>query len=84
MMEKTKGLEILENIETKLNYDDWKEAKKDVECYIKNLEITIDKEIKKLVVKYKKCVKKYGEDNIRTRMLTKKIDKKLKAIYNKE
>ena len=84
MVEKTKALEILEDIETKLNYKEWKEAEKDVENHIRNLEITIDKEIKELVVKYKKSREKFGEDNIKTKTLAKKIDKKLLDIYNRK
>ena len=72
MIEETKALEILEDIETKLNYEDWKEAKKDIEYYIKNLEITLNKELKELVFKYKKSREKFGEDNIKTKILAKK------------
>ena len=66
MVEKTKVLEILEEIETKLNYREWKEAEKDIDYYIKNLEITVDKGINTLIGEYKKYLKKYLKhiDNI--------------------
>lgn len=84
MVEKTKVLEILEEIETKLNYREWKEAEKDIDYYIKNLEITVDKGINTLIGEYKKYLKKFGEDSIKTKILAKKIDKKLLDIYNKK
>lgn len=84
MVKKTKVLEILEDIETKLNYREWKEAEKDVEYYIKNLEITVDKGITTLIGEYEKYLKKFGEDSIKTKIFAKKIDKKLLEIYNKK
>lgn len=83
MIEKGKAIEILEEIESKLNYKDWKEAEKTVNTYIKNLEISTNDRIQQLIDKHTEYRKKYGEDSFRTKMLAKKIDKELLAIYNK-
>lgn len=83
-MEKEKAIEILEEIESQLNYKDWKEAEKTVNTYIKNLEISTDDNIKKLIDKHKIYLEKYGEESMRTKMLAKKIDKELSAIYSKK
>lgn len=83
MIEKGKAIEILEEIESKLNYKDWKEAEKTVNTYIKNLEISTNDRIQQLIEKNTKYREKYGEDSFRTKMLAKKIDKELIAIYNK-
>ena len=37
MKKKSKAIEILEEIEEKLNYKEWRLAKKDIEYYIKKL-----------------------------------------------
>ena len=82
-MEKEKAIEILEEIESQLNYKDCKEAEKTIDIYIKNLEISTNDRIQQLIEKNTKYREKYGEDSFRTKMLAKKIDKELIAIYNK-
>lgn len=84
MIEKQEAIEILEEIEAKLNSKEWKLAKKDIEYYIKNLEVAENEKIKNLITRYKKTRKAYGESNYKTKILTKKIDKKLLEIYNKK
>lgn len=84
MIEKSKAIEILEEIEEKLNYKEWRLAKKDIEYYIKNLEVAENEKIKNLITKYEKIKKVYGESSYKTRILAKKIDKKLLEIYNKK
>ncbi len=84
MIENQEAIEILEDIERKLNYKEWKLAKKDIEYYIKNLEITENEKINNLIKRYKKIRKLYGENSYKTKILAKKIDKKLLEIYNKK
>lgn len=84
MIEKQKAIEILEEIEGKLNYKEWRLAKKDTEYYIRNLEITENEKINNLITRYKKIRKLYGENSYKTKILAKKIDKKLLEIYNKK
>lgn len=54
MIENQEAIEILEDIERKLNYKEWKLAKKDTEYYIKNLKITENEKINNLITRYKK------------------------------
>ena len=84
MIEKQEAIEILEEIEAKLNSKEWKLAKKDTEYYIRNLEITENEKINNLITRYKKIRKLYGENSYKTKILAKKIDKKLLEIYNKK
>lgn len=84
MIEKQEVIEILEEIERKLNYKEWRLAKKDIEYYIKNLEVAENEIIKNLITKYEKIRKTYGENSYKTKILAKKIDKKLLEIYNKK
>lgn len=84
MIENQEAIEILEDIERKLNYKEWKLAKKDTEYYIKNLKITENEKINNLITRYKKNRKLYGENSYKTKILAKKIDKKLLEIYNKK
>lgn len=84
MIEKQEVIEILEEIERKLNYKEWILAKKDIQYYIKNLEVAENEKIKNLITRYKKTRKAYGESNYKTKILAKKIDKKLLEIYNKK
>lgn len=83
MIDKEKVIGILQEIESQLNYKDLEQAEKTIDIYIKNLEISTNDNIKKLIEKHKICLEKYGEDSFRTKMLAKKIDKELLAIYNK-
>ncbi len=83
MIEKEKAIEILEEIESQLNYKEQEKAEKTINTYIKNLEISTNDRIQQLIDKHTQYRKKYGEDSFRTKMLAKKIDKELLAIYNK-
>lgn len=83
MINKEKAIEILEEIESQLNYKDQEKAEKTIDTYIKNLEISTNDRIQQLIDKHTEYRKKYGEDSFRTKMLAKKIDKELLAIYNK-
>lgn len=83
MIDKEKAIEILEEIESQLNYKDQEQAEKTIDTYIKNLEISTNDRIQQLIDKHTQYRKKYGEDSFRTKMLAKKIDKELLAIYNK-
>lgn len=84
MIDKEKAIEILEEIESQLNYKDWKEAEKTINTYIKRLEVSTNYRIQQLIDKHTQYRKKYGEDSFRTKMLAKKIDKELSTIYNKK
>lgn len=84
MIDKEKAIEILQEIESQLNYKDLEQAEKTIDIYIKNLKISTNDNIKKLIEKHKICIEKYGEDGFRTKMLAKKIDKELSTIYNKK
>ena len=84
MIEKQEAIEILEEIEAKLNYKEWRLVKKDIEYYIKNLEVAENEKIKNLITKYEKIKKVYGESSYKTKILAKRIDKKLLEIYNKK
>ncbi len=84
MIEKEKAIEILEEIQSQLNYKDWQEAEKTVNTYVKNLEISINEKLKELIDKHTIYREKYGEESFRTKMLAKKIDKELSEIYNKK
>ena len=80
-MKKRVALEMLENINSKLTYENWKNAKDTVNLYITYLEIITDKKIKKMLKKYSKCYKEYGEESIKTKRIEKKIDKEINKIY---
>ncbi len=84
MIEKEEAIEILEEIESQLNYKEQEKAEKTINTYIKNFEISTNDNIKKLIEKHKICLEKYGEDSFKTKMLAKKIDKELSTIYNKK
>ena len=84
MIDREKSIEILEEIESQLNYKDCKEAEKTIDIYIKKLEISTNDRIQQLIEKHTKYREKYGEDSFRTKMLAKKIDKELLAIYNRK
>lgn len=72
MIDKEKAIEILEEIESQLNYKDQEQAEKTIDTYIKNLEISTNDRIQQLIDKHTQYRKKYGEDSFRTKMLAKK------------
>lgn len=84
MIEKETAIQILQEIESQLNYKDLEQAEKTIDIYIKNLEISTNDKIQQLIDKHTKYREKYGEDNFKTKMLAKKIDKELSTIYNKK
>ena len=80
MIEKETAINILEDIERCLYDDEWKhKTLSSVEQYIKGLEIAVDKELKELIDKYKKC-----EDNSDEAMLlADKINEKILSVYHR-
>lgn len=82
MIEKDVAISILKDIQNSLNKDDWKsETLKTINVYDKNLRISINEKIKKLLEKQKIYVEKYGEEGKKTLKINKKIDEELKKIF---
>ena len=85
MIEKQKAIRMLEEIESSLKSNNWKqETLKTINLYIKGLTIATDEEIKKMINKYCEYTQKYGENGRKTVALGKKIDRKAQKIYNKK
>lgn len=59
-----------------------KKALKTIDIYKKNLEISINPKIRKLVEEQKEIINKYGEDDKHTTRINNKISKELSKIYN--
>lgn len=84
MIEKDIAIDILEDIENSLYSDNWKhETLKTISIYMKNIEVSTNRKIKKLMRKHQKYMSTYGEDDKRTIKLVKKIDDEMLKIYNK-
>lgn len=83
MIEKSEVLEILQDIVSNLNYDNWEKAKKDTDTYIKNLEITTNEKINQLVPIYNDYQNRYGEYDRKTVKIRKKLDKEINSIFTK-
>lgn len=82
-MEKQVAINILEDIKQSLIGNNAKEkGLKAIERYRKNLKVTTNEKIRKLIKKQKEYHKKYGEFDKRTLKFNKKIDEELKKIYN--
>lgn len=82
-MNKNEAINILEDIQSCLNQDDWKcKTLSTISQYKKGLLIATNPKIKKLVEKYKEYITKYGENGKKTMALGKKIDEEIKKIYN--
>ncbi len=83
-MEKTVAISILEDIYEKLQ--DTKNPKEKglltISTYRKNLEIATNENLKKLIKKHTEYAKKYGEYDKKTLRLSKKIDKRMRKIFN--
>lgn len=80
-MEKDVAINILEDIENALYTKNPKENTiKTLEIYRKNLEISTNKKIQKLVDKRKNYIQEYGKNGRKTLKLDKKIDKEIKKI----
>lgn len=83
MVLKSDAINILKEIEEDLKNENRKKAIKDVNYYIKNIEITTDKKINELMYKYLEMEKNYGLYDKRTISISKKIDKEILKIYFK-
>lgn len=82
-MNKNEAINILEDIQSCLNQDDWKcKTLSTISQYKKGLLIDTNPKIKKLVEKYKEYITKYGENGKKTIAVGKKIDEEIKKIYN--
>ena len=83
-MEKEIAIEILKDIRNALNSDDWKKSGlKTISIYRKNLELSLDVKIQKLIKKQNEYIKKYGENGRKTIKVNKKIDKEIQKIFSK-
>jgi len=84
-MKKNEAISILQDIQNSLMNKNWKEKSlKTIETYIKGLEVATSKKIKNLIDKHCKYINKYGENHIKTKMLSKKINIEMQKIYNKK
>lgn len=78
------AISILQDVKDSLSQENWEEQTlRTINIYKKNIEISMNPTIQKLVRKYKKCFDKYGENNIMTIILGRKIDKKMQEIFTK-
>lgn len=83
IMEKQVAIDILEDIKQCIIDDDsGVRALKTIDIYRKNLEISINPTIKKLVDKQKEIISIYGENDKKTIQINKKISKELSKIFN--
>ena len=80
---KEDAINILEDIKQCI-MDDFtgKKALKTIDIYKKNLEISINPKIRKLVEEQKEIISRYGEDDRHTTRINNKISKELSKIYN--
>ena len=85
MITKQEAVDILEDVLHSLNDqgDGISKALSTTNTYIKDLKVSTDQEIKKLIEKQKKYISLYGEEDARTLRLNKKISKKISTIFNK-
>lgn len=83
-MEKSVAVEILIDVKESLLQENWQEQTlKTIKTYRKNIEISMNPQIQRMVKRYKKCFDKYGERNIMTVILGRKIDRKMQEIFTK-
>ena len=83
-MEKSIAINILEDIKDSLSQENWEEqTMKTIRTYRKNIEISMNPQIQRMVRHYKRCFDKYGENNIITILLGKRIDKKMQEIFTR-
>lgn len=75
-------IDILEDIKQSIIDDSGVRALKTIDIYRKNLEISINPTIKKLVDKQKEIISIYGENDKKTIQINKKISKELNKIFN--
>ena len=81
---KSDAINILKEIEEDLKNDNREKAIKDIDYYIKNIEITTNKKINELIYKYLEMKKNYGLYDKRTISISKKIDKEMLTIFLKD
>lgn len=82
-MEKDVAITMLEDIEQSLQGKNAKgSGLKTVEIYRKDLEISTNKKIRKLIDKQMVYVQKYGRNGRKTLKLNKKIDEEIRKIFN--
>jgi len=83
MVEKQVAINILEDIEQALKDDHTgNKAKRTVDIYRKNLVVSTNTKLRELVKEQKDLSTKYGDDDIRTIRISKKISKILEDIFN--
>lgn len=83
-MEKKVAVDILEDIKQSIIDDDTgTKALNTLEIYRKNLEISVNPKIRKLVGEQKEIISKYGEDDKHTIKINNKISKELNKIFSK-
>lgn len=81
MILKSEAINILKEIEEDLKNENREKAIKDINYYIKNIEITTDKKINELMYKYLEMKKNYGLYDKRTISISQKIDKEMLTIF---
>lgn len=83
-MKKSVAIDILKDVRESLLQENWQEqTMRTIKIYKKNIEISMNPSIQKLIKRYKKSFDRYGERNIMTVILGKKIDKKMQEIFTK-
>jgi len=83
MVEKQVAINILEDIEQALKDDHTgNKAKRTVDIYRKNLVVSTNPKLRELVKEQKDLSTKYGDEDIRTIRISKKISKILEDIFN--
>ncbi len=79
MIEKSVVIDILEDIQQCLNQENWQnKTLSTVNQYKKGILVSLDDELKDLIVEHKK----YDEDSPKAIELTQKINERLRRIYN--
>ena len=84
MIEKSEVLNILQDIELNLDNRNCERALKDVNIYIKNIELTTNEKIKNLFSMYEEYLQLYGKNHIKTMMIRKKLDKEFCKTFSRK
>lgn len=82
MIEKNTVINILEDIQNSLRKNNIEEGLKTLDIYRKNLELSCNPKLKKLIEEQSQLVNEYGESNKRVLRINKKIDKEMQKIFN--
>lgn len=82
MIEKDISLEILQDIQNILKTDNIEKSLKTLDIYRKNLELSCNKDLAKLIEKQKNLINTYGENDNQVLKINKKIDKQIRKIFN--